>query len=49
MSLTSKARPERFELPTLWFEVRDEAFLKCEEFRELVVSRVFRTFVEPWA
>ena len=28
----NKARPERFELPTLWFEDRCKAFLKFTEF-----------------
>jgi len=31
MSLKNKARPERFELPTLWFEDRGKAFLKFTE------------------
>jgi hypothetical protein len=32
MSLKNMARPERFELPTLWFEDRGNAFLKFTEF-----------------
>jgi hypothetical protein len=28
------ARPERFELPTLWFEARSDAHLKFVEFHE---------------
>jgi len=31
--LKNKARPERFELPTLWFEDRSEVVLKFVEFR----------------
>jgi hypothetical protein len=32
ISLKNMARPERFELPTLWFEDRGEAIPKIEEF-----------------
>ena len=32
MSLKNMARLERFELPTLWFEDRGDAFLKFGEF-----------------
>jgi hypothetical protein len=31
MSLKSVARPERFELPTLWFEDSGKAFLRIVE------------------
>ena len=33
-SLKNKARPERFELPTLWFEDRRKARLKIIESRD---------------
>jgi hypothetical protein len=32
-SLKNMARPERFELPTLWFEDRGEAVFRFIEFR----------------
>jgi hypothetical protein len=32
MSLKNKARPERFELPTLWFEDRGKVSLNSIEF-----------------
>jgi len=31
--MKNKARPERFELPTLWFEDRGKALLNLVEFR----------------
>jgi hypothetical protein len=40
LKLWNMARPERFELPTLWFEVRCEAFLKSIECRRFYVLLV---------
>jgi hypothetical protein len=54
MLLKNKARPERFELPTLWFEDRGKALLKLIEpygFYPLSVEAVaagLLVFVEPF-